>query len=215
MFFNLQSSDLHHDVLSCFLSNNIFFCYIAESITLVYIAWRYIVIKRVSIVNPVVCRLQPRYIYTTEWKANKCVSRLAIYKSHLTALRDADAPNSNCPASLAADFDICFEEPTLLIPEVLPPQWLHTSQSSPKYEKTCYTPIPLTMPNFVAVGQTVSEKSLTFLPFSLFVGSRGPWAKVHQSVWWRTGRSPLTNYQISSPSDNPSTTRFIYDWLID
>ena len=35
---------------------------------------------------------------------NKCVSRLARRKSHRTALRDAVAPNSDCPASLAAKF---------------------------------------------------------------------------------------------------------------
>jgi len=38
-----------------------------------------------------------------------------------------------------------------------------------------YAPIPVTMPNFVAVGQTVYQKSLTIsLPPSLFEGLRGP-----------------------------------------
>jgi len=49
---------------------------------------------------------------------------------------------------------------------------------------------PLTMPNFIALGQTVYEKSVTkFLHPSLFWRSRGiPWAKVHQSRWWYIAR---------------------------
>ena len=34
-------------------------------------------------------------------------------------------------------------------------------QSSPKWEKTCYAPIPVIVPNFIAVGQTVYDKSVT------------------------------------------------------
>jgi len=34
-------------------------------------------------------------------------------------------------------------------------------QSSPKWEKTCHAPMPLTMPNFISVGQTVYNISVS------------------------------------------------------
>jgi len=34
-------------------------------------------------------------------------------------------------------------------------------QSSPKWEKTCYAPIPVIVPNFIPVVQTVYKKSVT------------------------------------------------------
>ena len=34
-------------------------------------------------------------------------------------------------------------------------------QSSPKWEKSCYAPMPLTTPNFIAVNQMVYDKSVT------------------------------------------------------
>jgi len=37
-------------------------------------------------------------------KHNKCLSRLARWKSHHTALRYATAPNSECPPSHGAQF---------------------------------------------------------------------------------------------------------------
>jgi len=45
-----------------------------------------------------------------------CVSMLARRKSHHnTALRDAAARNSECPSTVAASFNICFQERTYLI----------------------------------------------------------------------------------------------------
>ena len=38
---------------------------------------------------------------------------------------------------------------------------LPLGQSSPKWEKSCYAPMPLTMPNFIAVNQMVYDKSVT------------------------------------------------------
>jgi len=66
-------------------------------------------------------------------------------KSHHTALCNAAAPNFDCPteprhqiltthwASLrAAAWHLCVDA---YIPEVMPPPWLHASQSSPKWKK--------------------------------------------------------------------------------
>jgi len=47
-------------------------------------------------------------------------------------------------------------------------------QSSPNQEKTYYTPMPLTMPNFVAVGQTIYEKSVTIIHALHFLEAAGP-----------------------------------------
>jgi len=47
-------------------------------------------------------------------KLNKCVSRLARRKSHHTALVDAAVASSECPPTVAAGFDICFQERTTI-----------------------------------------------------------------------------------------------------
>ena len=65
-------------------------------------------------------------------------------------------------------------------------------QSSPKSLRIRYRSIPLTTPNFVAVCQTVYEKSVTIFCTLQFLGAAGdpdPWVKVQQSGWWRTARS--------------------------
>jgi len=61
---------------------------------------------------------------------HKCVSSLARRIPHHMALVDTVAPNSDCPPSLAAGFDICFQERKChpyyfigtFIPEVMPPR---------------------------------------------------------------------------------------------
>ena len=59
------------------------------------------------------------------------------------------------------------------------PQWKicapeKVDQSPPKSLKTCYAPMPVIVPNFIAFGQSVYEKSVTiFTPFT-FWRPRGP-----------------------------------------
>ena len=79
-------------------------------------------------------------------------------------------------------------------------------QSSLMSLKICYTTMPLIVPNFVALGQTIYEKSVTnFLQPSVFWHSSGePCVKVHWSRHWCTGRLPLSTCQFSSPCDNLS-----------
>ena len=48
--------------------------------------------------------------------------------------------------------------------------------------ETCPLARPITMPNFIALRQTVYKKSVTiFKPFSILAPHGTPWAKVHQS----------------------------------
>jgi len=80
---------------------------------------------------------------------------------------------------------------------------------------TCYASIPQTMPNFIDVGQTMYEKSVTIFYTPHFLGPQGPpgpkftslGSDVHQ------GHS-LSRCQISSPSDNPST-RYLLSKFVD
>jgi len=55
------------------------------------------------------------FLLSANKQINKCVSRLARRKFHHRTLRDASAPNYDCPPSVAAGFDICLKERTLVI----------------------------------------------------------------------------------------------------
>jgi len=49
-------------------------------------------------------------------------------------------------------------------------------QNSPKFLEICYVPIPLIVPNFIVLGQTMNEKSATnfFYALQYFGAPRGP-----------------------------------------
>jgi len=49
-------------------------------------------------------------------------------------------------------------------------------QNSPKFLEICYVPIPLIVPNFIVLGQTMNEKSATKIFYALqyFGAPRGP-----------------------------------------
>ena len=98
---------------------------------------------------------------------------------------------------------------------MLPEKW---TKSSPKSLKTCYAvrTMPFIIPNFLlALGQTVYEKSVTFLHPSLSWRPRGThWVKVHQSGWWCIAPPLLSRCQISSRSDNPYT-RYLLPKFVD
>jgi len=76
--------------------------------------------------------------------------------------------------------------------------------------------MPFIIPNFLlALGQTVYEKSVTFLHPSLSWRPRGThWVKVYQSGWWCIARPLLSRCQISSRSDNPYT-RYLLPKFVD
>jgi len=76
-------------------------------------------------------------------------------------------------------------------------------QNSPKSLKTCHPLNPSIMPNFIEIGETTSEKSVTiFVHPSIFWLSR---TKGHLSGWWVTSTpTPLATCKISSRSDDPS-----------
>jgi len=76
-------------------------------------------------------------------------------------------------------------------------------KSTPKFTKSlkiCYAPMPLIVPNFIALGQTVYGKSATIcLHSSAFWRPKGTsWAKVHQFRHCCTARRGLLTRQISS-----------------
>jgi len=102
--------------------------------------------------------------------SNKCISRLARRKSHHTALHDTTAPNSDCPAEPRCQVffpgGICIGRcPNFSFSprcDVHIGLWGSPPRpSSPKWEKTCYAPIPVIVPNFIAVDQTMYKKSVT------------------------------------------------------
>jgi len=47
-------------------------------------------------------------------------------------------------------------------------------QSWPKSLKTCYGPVPIIMPNFIMLGQTVCEKRVSKIFYSWIVGQSSP-----------------------------------------
>jgi len=60
-------------------------------------------------------------------------------------------------------------------------------QNLPKSLKTCYPVKPPIVPNFIEIGETTLEKSVTeiFLHPSIFWLPMGtPWANGHRSGWW-------------------------------
>jgi len=114
---------------------------------------------------------------------NKCASRLARRIPHHTALVDTAAPSSNCPPSLAAGFDICFQERTLvvrilfhrhraLVIQILLYRDIHPGSNAAtpvtplkpiftKGEKTSPDSRPTCMQNFTSLAFSAAEKSVT------------------------------------------------------
>ena len=98
--------------------------------------------------------------------------------THHTALVYTAAPNSDCPPSLAAGFDICFQERTLVI-RILYEQIIHIllhrdihpgSNAAPltpwepiftKGEKTCPDSRSIHMQNFTPLSLSAAEKYVT------------------------------------------------------
>jgi len=74
-----------------------------------------------------------------------------------------------------------------------------------------YAQMPLIMPSFMVLGQTMYKKSVRhFLkPFGILAHQADPWAKVHEPCLWCTPRPPPSSWQISVRSENPSTR-----WLL-
>jgi len=68
------------------------------------------------------------------------------------------------------------------------------------------------MPNFIALGQTMYEKSITIFYTLQYFGA--PCTKVHQPGWWRIARPPLSSCQILSRSENPFT-RYLMPKFVD
>jgi len=66
-------------------------------------------------------------------------------------------------------------------------------QSSPNSGSKCQLVRPLTVPNFIALGQTVYEKSVIIFYTLHYFGTAGgtPWAKVHQSGCWYIARPSI------------------------
>jgi len=90
----------------------------------------------------------------------KCVSRLARCKSHHTR---PPPPIPTAPPSLAAKFFFLGEICIGMCPkfsffarcDVIGFWGSPLGRSSSKWEKTCYASMPVIMPDFIAVGQTV------------------------------------------------------------
>jgi len=84
-------------------------------------------------------------------------------KPTITALRDAAAPNPDCPAESRGEVffpgEICIGRCGAMC--IIDLWRSPLGQSSSKWDKTCYAPIPVIMPNFIAGGQTMFEKSVT------------------------------------------------------
>ena len=82
-------------------------------------------------------------------------------------------------------------------------------KSGSKFTKIPWDPVIL--PNFIAVGQTMYEKSVTiFTPFTILAPQGTLWAKIHQSGWWCIARK-LPNLV---PSDN-HCTRYLLPKFVD
>jgi len=81
-------------------------------------------------------------------------------------------------------------------------------KSGSKFTKmTYYAQMPLIVPNFIALDQTMYEKSFTkiFYTFSILDLRGTLCATVHQSGPCCTARPPVWMCQISPRSENPST----------
>jgi len=123
---------------------------------------------------------EPVYDKILNCNINKCISKLARRKSHHTALVDTAARNSDCPPSVAASFDICFQERTLVIPILRTYEHVvHISRHRDIYpgsnaapvtprepiftkrEKTCPDSRPTRMQNFTPLAFSTAEKSVT------------------------------------------------------
>jgi len=72
-----------------------------------------------------------------------------------------------------------------------------------KWTKVHQNRAPSPVPNFIAFGQMVYEKSVT--KFFILLPHGTSWAKVHQSRHWYTARPGLPTRHSSFPSDNRST----------
>ena len=92
-------------------------------------------------------------------------------------------------------------------------------KSGPKFTKIgdslLYT-MPLTMPNFIVLGQTMYEKSITifFTSFTILAPKGTPWSKFNNLGPYVYSNLPLSTSQISSRSDNPSA-RYLLPNFVD
>jgi len=83
-------------------------------------------------------------------------------------------------------------------------------QRSPKSLKICYAPMPAIVPNFIALGQTVYEKSVTFLHPSLVWRRRGFLGPKFTSLGDAVLQGPLYQSEKFHPVYDHPCTRYLF-----